>query len=450
MGALLAPEAPPTDHDFDHLMAPFAPFETAPHLAVACSGGGDSMALCLLAHRWAAIRGGQVTAVTVDHGLRPESAEEARQVGRALAERGIAHATVRWREPRPRTRLQEAARDARYGLLERWCTEAGILHLLVAHTRDDAAETVFMRAVRATGAEGLAGMSAVVELTQVRILRPLLSVTRDSLRALLTADGVDWFEDPSNADAAFERVRVRRLLGDGDAGCRLAAIGDAAGVARRTLETAQASAAAAACQVHPAGFAWLDTDMLSRLPKPVAAGVLSRLVSMLGGAGRPPRREKVARLLSDLSADDAPRAATLGGCRIVPRGGRTLVCRERRGRGPCLSIVRDGRMRWDRRFDVDVTAGRDKPAWVSPLGRAGWADVVSDQPLVAGTPIPAPARLMLPALWDEAGVSQVPHLAYNRRGEDPGSARIRTIRLAPSVMLSAAGFCLASRARHTI
>src|SRR5262249_10518462 len=108
--------------EFHHLMAAVGPFETRPHLAVAVSGGSDSLALTLLAAAWARRRGGAMTAITVDHGLRAEAGGEARQVGRWLRARGIAHRILRWRPTGAMPGgLQAAARAARYGLLADWC-----------------------------------------------------------------------------------------------------------------------------------------------------------------------------------------------------------------------------------------------------------------------------------------------------------------------------------------
>src|SRR5262249_35293258 len=100
--------AQPLDHhEFSHLMAPLAPFECAPRIAVAVSGGADSMALALLASDWVAAHNGSLIALTVDHGLRSESAAEAGQVGRWLAGRGIEHRILRWIGRKPTTRIQE-------------------------------------------------------------------------------------------------------------------------------------------------------------------------------------------------------------------------------------------------------------------------------------------------------------------------------------------------------
>ncbi len=195
--------------ELDERLARLGPFERPPRLAVAVSGGPDSLALLLLADRWARASGGTVRAFHVDHGLRPESAAEAARLAGWLAARGIPCRIVRREGPRPPSRLQETARAARLALLEEACAADGILHLLLAHHARDQRETVAMRAARRSGPDGLAGMAALRETARVRLLRPLLDVPPARLRATLEALGQDWLEDPSNRDPRFERARLR-------------------------------------------------------------------------------------------------------------------------------------------------------------------------------------------------------------------------------------------------
>ncbi|MCA8909589.1 MAG: tRNA lysidine(34) synthetase TilS, partial [Rhodospirillaceae bacterium] len=193
---------------FAAAMAALGPFEAPPRIAVAVSGGSDSLALTLLAARWAAARKGAVLALTVDHGLRDGSAEEARQVGTVLAGHGIAHRVLTIAVARP-SGVQAAARAARYEALEQAAAEAGILHLLVGHTAQDQAETIRLRADRASGADGLAGMAPIVERRWVRLLRPLLGMRRSDLMATCRAAGAAWIDDPFNRDPRFARARLR-------------------------------------------------------------------------------------------------------------------------------------------------------------------------------------------------------------------------------------------------
>lgn len=195
-------------------MAPFAPFEAGPEVAVAVSGGGDSMALSLLMADWTRARSGRALALVVDHGLREESAEEAAQVQSRLENAGLAAEVLAWTGPKPEANRQAEARKARYELMAAHCAERGILHLALAHHREDQAETLLLRLGRGSGLDGLAAMPPVRELPQVRLLRPLLQVPRECLRASLRERGIAWIEDPSNQDTQYSRVRLRNLAPD--------------------------------------------------------------------------------------------------------------------------------------------------------------------------------------------------------------------------------------------
>ncbi|MGH6969755.1 MAG: tRNA lysidine(34) synthetase TilS, partial [Stellaceae bacterium] len=265
-GTVAGSITPLTTAKFDRLMARFAPFEAGPHLAVACSGGGDSMALVVLADRWARSRGGAVTALIVDHRLRPESAREADGVGRTLAACGIAHRILVCAEALPAANLENAARRARYRLLETWCEDHGVLHLLTAHQRDDQAETLLMRLARGSGLDGLAGIAPLSVRRVCRVLRPLLTVPPERLRATLRALDVAHVEDPMNRDPAFQRVRFRTarafLVEEGLSAERLAATAAHLARARAALETLVAATLARAVALDPLGYARVDAAAL--------------------------------------------------------------------------------------------------------------------------------------------------------------------------------------------
>ncbi|MGH6981766.1 MAG: tRNA lysidine(34) synthetase TilS, partial [Stellaceae bacterium] len=196
--------------EFADAMAALGPFERRPRVAVAVSGGADSMALLLLAREWAAARQGDVTALTIDHKLRPEAAKEARRVARWCKARGVVHRTLAWRGKKPKGDIQAAARAARYRLLEDWCVDAGVLHLLLAHHQDDQAETFLLRLARGSGLDGLAAIAPVAERPGCRLLRPLLAMSHGRLVATLEARGQVWLDDPSNDNERYARVRMRK------------------------------------------------------------------------------------------------------------------------------------------------------------------------------------------------------------------------------------------------
>lgn len=399
-------------------MAPLGPFERSPCVAVAVSGGADSLALSLLADRWARAAGGAVVALTVDHGMRAEARDEARRVTAWLAGRGIRHHVLR--RPGPPPAHQAAARALRYGLLTGWCRRHGVLHLMLAHHLDDQGETLLLRLERGSGDEGLAAMAALTHRADVRLLRPLLTVPKARLVALLRQAGQEWIEDPSNRDRAYARVRLR------DALPALADKGfDAAHLAGRAREMGRARAArdadisrlvARAVEINPAGFARLDAKALTQAPREVALRTLSRLLRTIGGGAYGPRAAALERLLSAFGDGSLVRGRTLAGCRVMPARGRVLICREPAAARERLALdehVKNSVL-WDGRFRLrlDVKAAG---AYVSRLGREGWVELAAAAPAVRDIALPAAAWTSLPALRDATGLVAVPHARFQRR-----------------------------------
>ena len=413
---------------FDALMAPLGPFEPAPRIAIAVSGGPDSLALCLLADRWARARGGAAFGLTVDHGLRPESETEAAQVRRWLAACGIAHRTLRWKGTHPLSAIQEQARAARLALLTGWCRRAGVLHLLLGHQREDQAETALQRLVRGSGIDGLAAMAPARLAMEpagggVRLLRPLLPVSRDALIATLAHWDQPWIDDPTNRDTRHARPRLAaamaRLGSEGLSASRLASAAARAANDRAALDRLCTDLLAACARPSPAGFVTLDRDVLRRAPPALALRALGCAVSTVSGAPYPPRRERLERLASRVLGDDV-KAATLGGCRVVPqRDGRIVVCREPVAASAVQPIKAGESALWDGRFVVSLgrSAGAG-PFLVRRLGTDGLARARA-MARKAGMPlttdcIPAPARPALPALFDLDGPLAAPHLGFRR------------------------------------
>lgn len=432
-----------------HLTA-LGPFETRPALAVAVSGGADSLALTLLTAQWAAARGGSVTALTVDHGLRPDSAGEARRVGEWLAARGIPHAILGADERLPATGVAAAARRLRYRLLCAWCRSAGVLHLLLGHHRADQSETVLMRWLRGSGAAGLAGMAAVVELPAVRLLRPLLSVEPGRLRACLRQSGQPWIEDPSNESARFTRNRLRRLLPDLGAGgitvdglARLARHG---AEVRNESEAAAAALLAGGCGVHPAGFAVLDRRALASVPRWQAGAALARLVTTIGGREWPPTGGKVERILTGLLEDAARGSATLAGCGLVREGERILVFREPRGLPAPRPIADGDRVHWDNRFVLRVDIpGRDEGNHVLQSIRDMLLSHNSEDYAIVreGVLLPAPVKASLPVVCVDGAIAALPSFGSDPEGGTPRPAVTIEARFRPRRSLSGHGDFLA-------
>src|SRR6266481_7637193 len=197
-----------------HAKGLFADWKGVPAIILAVSGGPDSIALMWLAARWrrALARGPRLIAVTVDHGLRPEAAAEAREVRRLARSLDLPHRTLRWTGPKPKTGLPAAARTARYRLLAQAARNSGATHILTAHTRDDQAETLLMRLLRGSGIAGLAAMARQSERDGVLLARPFLHVSKSQLIATLKKAKLGFADDPTNRDPSFTRPRLRTLM----------------------------------------------------------------------------------------------------------------------------------------------------------------------------------------------------------------------------------------------
>ena len=431
---------------FARLIDPLGPFEPAPAVAAAVSGGPDSLALALLAAPWAAMRGGSLVALVVDHGLNDGSAAAADRALSRLAGRGIAGVKLRWQGPPPKTGIQAAARAARYRLLGEWCAANGVLHLLTGHHREDQAETLLLRLAAGSGPDGLAAMPPIQETAWGRILRPLLGVERSRLRATLAALGQGWFEDPANADPAFARARLRRsaraLAREGMTEARLAATAGRLGEAREVLEGETAILLARAVSLFPAGFARLDRAALAAAPVDLSRRALERVLLCVGGGRYAPRRARLAPLLDALRGSGALAPRTLGGCIVRPAGDSVLVAREAAAIRETAPVVAGAETLWDGRFRVAFAPRGEGcgPLRLCALGAAGWRSVrrALDTPLA----MPDSVCRALPALCDDAGVLEAPHLGYRRAGTEKAPSLVARIAFAPNRPLAATEFAV--------
>ena len=398
-------------------------------MAVAVSGGPDSLSLCLLADGWARARGGAVSALIVDHGLRPTAAAEARQVADWLRARRIDHHVLKWTGAKPATGIQAAAREARYRLIGDWCRAAGVLHLLLAHHLDDQAETVALRQARQSGADGLAGMAAVRELTGLRLLRPLLGVPKARLLATLQTLAQPWIEDPSNVAPRFARSRLRRSAGLDVP--RLARLAAEHASQRADNDELTASWLALNARVDPAGFVTLADGALVAAAPDIRHRAVQQILMTVGGNRYPPRRARLDRLLGQLGAGLAS-GRTLAGCRILPCQGALLICREPQMIDDEMLLVPGAPVLWDGRFRLQLSG--EAPALVARrLGRASTRAFGQ-----VGRILPAPVRPSLPSLWHDEQLVAVPHLGTVL----PALARSATVsvRFNPALPLAGAQF----------
>ncbi len=374
-----------------------AVLETAPEgrIGVAVSGGGDSVALLLLMRDWAAERGREIAAVTVDHGLRAASAGEARDVAGLCAGLGISHDVLRWEEGPGRGNLQDLARSARRRLIGDWAAARGIGAVALGHTLEDQAETFLMRLARGSGVDGLSCMAEASRGDGVVWLRPLLGTERAALRAWLRARGVGWAEDPSNADPLFLRVRARAALGPlADLGLgpeRLARTAAGLRRVRAALEAMTSDLASRCVTVGSGGDVTLDPAILRPAAEEIRLRLLAAALCFVAGARFRPRLRIVEAVDAALARGDLGRGLTAQGCVLRPVAGGGVAVRREVARVECRVPVRLGL--WDNRWRVTDTGSGALE--IGALGAAG----LSARPRWRDAGVARETLLTTPALW---------------------------------------------------
>ena len=382
----VSPDAAPLGAaEFARLMVPLGPFSGERDVAVAVSGGADSMALAVLAAGW-----GRPLALIVNHGLRGEAAGEAASTAARLASRGVPSRILALTGLARGPALQERARAARYQALTQACRAAGLVDLLLGHHAADQAETVLMRDAAGSGPAGLAGMAAVAHASDVRLLRPLLATAPRRLRATLVQAGVDWVEDPTNRDPATLRARLRQRPDPGAPERVRVLAGSAA--ERSASERETASGLAGLVAIRPEGFALLP-------PAALRPDLLLAALWTVSGREFPPPRAGVMGWL------ERRQPATLHGVQLAwrARDGAWLLCREPAACAPPTPVIPGAR--WDGRYAVGPGAA---PAAGWSLGALG-QDAAG---LRHRSDLPAAVLRGLPALRRGAALAAVPHLGF--------------------------------------
>jgi tRNA(Ile)-lysidine synthase len=427
-GVMPARTDPIRPDELDGLFASFFAMQPVERAGLAVSGGSDSTALMVLFADWLRQSGkplGEITVLTVDHGLRPEAAVEARAVGERAGALGFRHAILAWDGPKPSTGVQAAARAARYRLMVEYARANAIALVLTGHTADDQAETLLMRLARGSGLDGLSAMAPLTDLAApgdlhvplLKLGRPLLSTPKARLRATLEARGIPWMEDPSNQHSAFERTRLRAAHRD------LEALGLTTEMlalsARRLLRvrTAVERAVADFCSpgngrvvIDPCGVIRIDQAALCSLPTEIAMRVLSWAIAAVGGLPEPVALANVETMTEAVCAASATGAWTLARAKILASGESVVLEREPGREALPVIVLRPGlQAMWDGRFLV--TAGsRLSGVEVRALGVDGVRQVRAAVPL---PPLVSPGALRaLPGFWRAGRLIAAPHLAF--------------------------------------
>lgn len=384
-------------------------------IGVAVSGGSDSMALLRLAAKWGASHDAAVHAVTVDHQLRTESAQEADQVAAQCVDLGVEHTILRWDHQGIQGNTQNLAREARRSLIASWAREHMIETVLFGHTMDDQAETVLLRLARGSGVDGLAVMQPCSQIGAITACRPLLGITRAELQAYLRSLGRVWIDDPSNDDLKFDRIKARKMMDAlGELGLtsdRLVQTASHMSAARNTLRQAAAAVAAKQVTIDRCDLIfmgdWPDFDVSDSPQR-----LFSAAVKWFSNA---PHRPRFNALHDAWTQAWRGETVTLGGVLISPEnGGGIRLTREVAATEPVMTsnlAAHDGRgIAWDHRWVVekpDDDGALRENITVSALGAAisecvNWREIG----------LPRRTLMATPAVWRDNVLIAAPAAGY--------------------------------------
>ena len=331
----------------DRVAGHFLPNPPA-RLGVAVSGGSDSLGLLYLLHDWARDAGCELRVVTVDHGLRPESAAEAEQVARHAQELGLRHDCLKWTGWDGHGNLQDQARRARYDLMAQWAETQGIQSVALGHTADDQAETFLMRLAREAGVDGLSAMTPRRRYGGIVFCRPALRATREELRDALRTRKIAWIDDPTNQDTAYERVRARQVLAAlgplGISANSLTAVAHHMSEVRKTLYWYVFLAARETVSFQN-GDLLIARKEFRPLQREVARRLIQSALKWVSNAEYAPRGRAMDLLMESIRSGTS---MTLLGCQVVIDAHNIRILREFKAvadRCSPVGVVWDGRWR---------------------------------------------------------------------------------------------------------
>ena len=375
--------------------------KTPEKIGIAVSGGGDSMAMLHLFARWSARTGHAIAVVTVDHGLRDGSDKEAADVAAFCAKIGIPHDTLLWQDWDGHGNLQAVARDARYRLMADWARANGVGGIAIGHTKDDSAETFVMRLTRKAGIDGLAAMESSFTRNGLDFVRPLWMCTRGELRDYLTRNDVPWVDDPSNDDIDFERIRVRKALGElATLGVGSDALQHTAMAARGARDALEYYTAIEAARHVVAQAGDLVMPLTPDLPAEIVRRLRTKAIQWMGQMPYPPRLTSMQHLMEGLALEGKH---TLGGCIVTQTDRQMRIARE--PNAVRLEVCGSEQI-WDGRWMME--GPHRKGLQIRALGEG-----ITECPDWRETGLPRSSLMASPAIWDAAHLVSAPFAGLN-------------------------------------
>jgi tRNA(Ile)-lysidine synthase len=406
--------------EFAGLLQAFDPIKK---MAVAVSGGPDSMALAFCLKRYQKT---DVLAFIVDHNLRKGSSSEAEGVQKSLSEMGISAEILRWDHEPIITSVHEHARKARYHLLTKACHTHGIQDLFLAHHQDDQAETILMRMAKGSNIEGLSGMSSQTMREGIRLLRPFLSLRKDRLIVTCQEAGLSYVSDPSNTSDLFARGRLRKIMPllaeEGLSIESLVRLGNHAAEVRQALDVAVRDFLIKFARSEIGGYVRIDRTALGSIPRAIGLRALASSLRFVHDHDYPPEQDGLAGFFDTILGATEDTARTFYGCIASVSENRVSILREPSAATDISPLNPQESVLWDNRWLVSADP-LTKPSLIRALGNPSHEIVDLLAPKLRHQVPQGRVRASLPSIWIEGELHAIPsfeekdgfHMVYRKR-----------------------------------
>ena len=407
-------------------MEKLGPYENKPHIAIAVSGGSDSMCLLMLANEWVKKKNGKITALVVNHKLRKESEAECYKLKNFFKINNIKNYFFEWKKNKKKNSIQERSRNFRYREFESWCYKNSVFHLLVGHHFDDQKETFLIRLNNNSNSYGLACMPKIIFKKKIRILRPMLNLKKEDILNYLIEKKINWFEDSSNNDSKYIRNNYRKALPklekEGLSDKILEKILDKAKRNRTQIEEKAVNWFVKNIEIDTLGFALINYNNLKKLDQNYFIFIITRIINLISGSVYPTKSKYIINFFNKLELKNNFKPFNLGGCHFFLLKEKLVICREILKNNKKNINSKFDCFYWDNRYEINVKK-REKllikkemgnTFFIEQLQLEGWKDIVSKRKIIKKKiNIHNKIVLTLPAIKNKNNrVLSVPHLNY--------------------------------------
>jgi tRNA(Ile)-lysidine synthase len=408
------------NHIYFRFKEKILPFIGKEKFAIAVSGGSDSLALSALAKLYSLENDNDFVALIIDHKLRKESANEAKQTYKNLAQNKIKAKILTYQGEKFSSNIQKKARDLRYDLFEKYCTKNKIKFLILAHHQDDLIENFYIRLIRGSGIKGLTSLQNIFEYNKhFYLLRPLLNFNKEELSIVTKKSYSSWIEDPSNNNDKFLRVRIRKMQSklqkEGFDPKRIIKTIENLNTAKDSLDFYIIKSEKKYLNFYKEGYATLKSSLFNNEAQEVIFRVVIKAIHFVSGEYYPPRSDSLKKLIKNLSSKSF-KSSTLGGCLIEKNKNIISIFREDRNIAVETLNKNKQRKNWDDRFLVYKNLNIQQKFVVKKLGNNGIEYLKKNKFNDHGTKIPTHAKITLPSFWNNKGeLLFVPFLNFKNR-----------------------------------